>query len=223
MWRNNNSIRNRKRASNGQYFHIHVLKLVIWNIGLLRVKVAIHFFSFLALPNAISPSVFIPKSMRNEFRALKCLMFYFINHSSTHIENKFNLWLPKPYKLCIQALATNATQSMWCRSSGITIYCMNILKMHKKNYRRHWWRWKRLQKLLLLHLKNGYNQIEFATYTSSDFSHFANLYIFPFSLAVPIISILSWLPIENFLTPMYTLCFSNFFLFFSNHSTWERH
>lgn len=175
-------------------------------------------FFFLALPSAIGPSVFIPKSMRNEFRALKCLMLCFINHSSTHIENKFNLWLPKPYKLCIQALATNGTQSMWYQSSWITIYCMNILKMHtKKNYRRHWWRWKRLQKLLLFRLKNGYNQIEFATYTSSDFSHFTNLYyIFPFSLTVPIISILSIrtrLPIENFLTPMYTLCFSNFLLF----------
>lgn len=98
----------------------------------MRVKVAIHFFFFLALPNAIDPSAFIPKSMRNEFRALKCLMFCFINHSSTHIENKFNLWLPKPYKLLIQALVTNATQSIWCQSSWITIYCMSILKMHKK-------------------------------------------------------------------------------------------
>lgn len=93
----------------------------------------------------------------------------------------------------------------------------HIKNAHKKNYRRHWWRWKRLQKLLLFRLKNGYNQIEFATYTSSDFSHFTNLYyIFPFSLTVPIISILpirTRLPIENFLTPMYTLCFSNFLLF----------
>lgn len=184
-------------------------------------------FFFFALPNAIGPSVFIPKRMRNEFRALKCLMFCFINHSSTHIENKFNLWLPKPYKLCIQALATSATQSMWYQSSWITIYCMNILKMQKKNYRRHWWRWKRLQKLLLFRLKKMATTKLNLPPTHQAIFHILPIYIIYFPFLLPYQSFLSFQFAQDFQSKTFWhQCIpyvSVISYFFSNHSTWERH